>query len=265
MPERFIGIDISPKGIKDRDKEMEDMAKAKTKVKAKKEQEGEEQAEEQQEENPFAEYNNRTYQSYVKNNHADKIPHGVEAPNTRINDFISRVDLTKDHARKILTMVRLKTRDYVADSRKKIEKEFLVYHEEFEGRDWVGRLLRCGDNTEGVYRKVESTPEVKWNDRIGRSEVVGQNLAGTHQIHYIPFSKEKVDEIIAKSDSDKNEIIYVVKTPERRDHFNYDEFTNYTWEQCEKILLYDGGVQMARADRLFQSGKTGNDLNFKPS
>jgi hypothetical protein len=175
------------------------------------------------------------------------------------------VDLTKDHARKIMTMIRLKTRDYVAPDSKKIEKEFLVYHEEFMGHDWLGRILRCGDNTEGVYREVDSAPEVAWNDKFGRSEVVGQNLAGSHQVHYIPFSKEKVDEIIAKSDSDKNEIIYVVKTPDRRDHFNYEEFTNYTWEQCEKILLLDGGVQMARADRLFQSGKTGNDLNFKPS
>jgi hypothetical protein len=48
----------------------------------------------------------------------------VEAPNTRINDFISRIDLTKDHHRKIMTMTRLKTRDYVVDSRKKVEKEY---------------------------------------------------------------------------------------------------------------------------------------------
>jgi hypothetical protein len=255
MPEKFEGIMITPKGVKDKDMVGHGGAN--------KEQKQQEQTEEL--ENPFAEYNNRTYQSYVKNGFADKIIHGVEAPNTRINDFISRVDLTKDHARKIMTMVRLKTTDYVADSRKKPEKEFLVYHEEWIGKDWLGRTLRCGDNTEGVYSEVESVPEVKWNDRFGRSEVVGQNLAGSHTVHYIPFSKQKVDEIIAKSDSDKNEIIYVVKSPPRKDHFNYDEFTNYTWEQCEKILLLDGGIQMARADKLFQSQKTANNLNFKPS
>jgi hypothetical protein len=265
MPEKFIGIEIIPKGISDKDKEI-DMAKAKAKKGAEEKGEGEEQAEEQQEENPFAEYNDKTIQSYIKNGFADKIPHGVEAPNTRIKDFISMVDLTKDHQRKIRAMTRLKTRDYyIADSRKKVEREFLVYEEEWVGKDWLGRILRCGDNIEGVYRKVTSAPEVKWNDKFGRSEVVGQNLTGSHVIHYIPYSKEKVNEIIAKSDSDKNEIIFIVKTPDRRQHFNYDEFTNYTWEQCESILLLDGGVQMARADKLFQSGKTGNDLNFKPS
>jgi hypothetical protein len=218
-----------------------------------------------EEENPFAEYNNKTIQSFVKNNFADKITHSIEAPNTRINDFISRVDLTKDYQRKITTMTRLKTTDYVGETRKKIPKEFLVYEEVWVGKNWLGETLKCYDNIEGVFSEVDSAPEVKWNDRNGRSEVIGQKLAGTHQIHCIPWSKEKVDEIIAKSDSDKNEIDYIVKSPPYRDHFNYDEFTNYTWEQCESILLYDGGVKMARADRLFQSQKTGNDLNFKPS
>jgi hypothetical protein len=223
-------------------------------------------AEEQgQEENPFLEYNNKTVQSFLKNNFADKIPHSVEAPNTRINDFISRVDLTKGYQRKITTMTRLKTTDYVGEVSKKIPKEFVVYEEKWTGHNWLGEKLACYDNIEGVYREVDSAPEVKWNDRNGRSEIVGQNLAGSHQIHYIPWGKEKVDEIIAKSDSDKNEIDFIVKSPPYRDHFNYDEFTNYTWEQCESILLYDGGVKMARADKLFQGQKTANNLNFKPS
>jgi hypothetical protein len=79
------------------------------------------------EENPFAEYNNKTIQSFVKNNFADKITHSIEAPNRRINDFISRVDLTKDYQRKITTMTRLKTTDYVGEVSKKIPKEFLVF------------------------------------------------------------------------------------------------------------------------------------------
>jgi hypothetical protein len=252
MPEKIEGIMITPKAIKRADKY--------------KDEKGEGQAEAI--ENPFTEYNNKTFQSYVKNGFADEIIHGVQAPDTRIKEFISTVDLTKDHQRKIMTMTRLMTRDYVGDSRKKIPKEFLVSQEEWVGKDWLGRTLRCGDNIEGVYQEVSTEPEVKWNDRNGRSEIVGQRLVGGHQIHYIPFSKEKVDEIIARSDSDKNEIDYIVKSPPRRDHFTYDEFVNYSWEQLEGILLYDGGVVAARADRAFQnSGKvlTANNLGFKPS
>ena len=57
-------------------------------------------------ENPFAEYNNRTFQSFVENGFADKIPHGVEAPNTRIKRFVSSIDLAKVYERKITTIQR---------------------------------------------------------------------------------------------------------------------------------------------------------------
>lgn len=70
-----------------------------------------------------------------------------------------------------------------------------------------------------------------------------------------------------QNQSDKNEIDYVVKTPPRMDHFTYDEFVNYSWEQLDNMLLYDGGLVAARADRaLRNSGKvlTANALGFKP-
>lgn len=150
----------------------------------------------------------------------------------------------------------------------KPEKEFIEYQEEWIGKNWLGEKLVCSDNIEGVYTEVYSAPEVIFNNENGRSEVVGQKLAGGHQLYYIPFSKERVGEIITKSDSDKNEIDYIVKSGPRRDHFTYDEFVNYSWAQLETILLYDGGVVAARADQALQnSGKvlTANNLNFKPS
>jgi len=159
------------------------------------------------------------------------------------------------------------TKNYLSDSKKKIEKEFIVYQEEWIGKNWLGETLVCDDNIEGVYTEVDTAPEVRFNNENGRSEVVGQKLAGVHQVYYIPFSKEKVDKIITKSDSDKNDIIYVVKSGPRRDHFTYDEFVNYSWEQLESILLYDGGEVAARAERALQAGGkvlTANNLNFKP-
>jgi YVTN family beta-propeller protein len=74
---------------------------------------------EEPQENPFLEYNNKTYQSYVKNGFADEIPHGVESPERRMKGFISRVDMTKDFQWKIMTMTRLMTKNYLSDSKKK--------------------------------------------------------------------------------------------------------------------------------------------------
>lgn len=54
------------------------------------------------------------------------------------------------------------TRSYLSDERKKPEKEFLVYHEEWVGKNWLGEKLVCSDNFEGVYTEVNSAPEVKF-------------------------------------------------------------------------------------------------------
>ena len=113
----------------------------------------------EEQENPFAEYNGKIFQSYVKNGFTDKIPHGVEAPNTRLKQFISRIDLTKDYERKIMTIVRFKTRNYASTDKRKPEN--LVYQEEWIGKNWLGEKLRCHENFEGVYREVDSAPEVK--------------------------------------------------------------------------------------------------------
>ena len=68
----------------------ESMSKRKSQIKAESKKETQSEPEK-----PVIEYNNRTFQSYVRNNFADKIPHSVEAPDTRMKRFISRVDMTK--------------------------------------------------------------------------------------------------------------------------------------------------------------------------
>jgi hypothetical protein len=135
----------------------------------------------------------------------------------------------------------------------------------------LGEKLGNDKNLEGVFSEVQSLPKVKFNNGTGRSEVVGKNFAGTRDVHYIPFSKETVDRIIAKSDSDKSEILFCVNSPPRRDYFTYDEFVNYTWDQLEEILLMSVGAKAARAKRIMDnSGKdkvltAHNTMNFKSS
>lgn len=218
-------------------------------------------------EKPKIEYNDRTIQSYIKNNIED-IPHQVLAPDERIKKLIHLVDLTKPFGRKIMTMTRFRPRDMDSPG-KHVMKEFLTYLEEWNGHNWLGEKLRNNENCEGVDTEVETVPIVKFNNETGRSEVTGQKISRTHLKYYIPFSKEKVDEIIARSDSDKDEITYVVKSPPCRDHFTYDEFVNFTWEQLDEILMTDGGAKMARAERIKQLGlkvlTANNTLNFKPS
>jgi hypothetical protein len=84
-------------------------------------------------------------------------------------------------------------------------------------------------------------------------------------LYTIPFSKAAVDKIIDDRGQDKSDIIYTVRTSDRRQHFLYDEFVNFTWEQLEDIMMMDGGAEAARIERKLQKVKTANELAFRPA
>ena len=139
----------------------------------------------------------------------------------------------------------------------------IKYYEDWQGKDWMDRKLRNSENLEGVYMEQEAEKIVRYNETKG-PEVAGYKRSGEHTVYTIPYSKEIVDKIIG--DQDKSDIIFTVRTSERRQQFLYDEFVNYSWGQLEQILLLDGGADQARAERALQSGKvlTSNNLEFKP-
>jgi hypothetical protein len=216
---------------------------------------------------PILEYNNRTWKSWVNlgiPDIIDRIPHNVEAPETRKKIFLSRVDLEQGPIqRKITMMVRRKAKNQGEDS-----KEYLVYYDDWFAKDWMGRKLVVSENIEGVYMEQEKEKIIRYNEYKG-PEVVGEKYSGQHEVHYIEFSKEAVDKAIG--DQNKSDIIFVVKIPPRRDRFTYDEFVNFSWDELNDILMLDGGAEADRAERIrIRKGqgskvKTANKLDFKPS
>jgi hypothetical protein len=60
------------------------------------------------------------------------------------------------------------------------------------------------DHIEGIYQEVITEPVYQ------NQELTGYKFSGKRQIHYIPFSKEKVDEIIENSmESDRDSIKFL--------------------------------------------------------
>jgi hypothetical protein len=160
-----------------------------------------------------------------------------------------------------MTIVRFKAKN----RGDKEAKEFLKYTEDWQAKDWMGRKLRNSENIEGIYYEQEEEKIIKYDQNKG-PYVAGYERSGEHAVYTIPFSKEKVDEIIG--DQDKGDIIFTVRTRDRRQEFLYDEFVNYTWEQLEHILMLDGGADEARVMRYKQGQanvKTAKNLDFKPS
>ena len=59
------------------------------------------------------EYNNRSYESYVKNGFADAIPRSIRGPYNRMQKFLSMVDLRKGEIeRSVRSIVRLRAPDW---------------------------------------------------------------------------------------------------------------------------------------------------------
>lgn len=187
-------------------------------------------------EEPIFEYNNKTEQSYIKQN--------VVAPENldlQEKNFLAEVDTTKgDIERTVTRMVRLKAPDYTTKKRER--KEFLVYYENWTGKNWAGKKVApVADHVVGVYQEQEVEP------RIERNRIVGYDRTGQHTVHYIPFSKEKVDEIIENSiGSDKETIVFIVKDgPVRNDKYSYDQFVNYSFADNVKLMHKKGGPALA--------------------
>ena len=97
-------------------------------------------------------------------------------------------------------------------------KDYLLDYENWYGHDWLKKTVPpVADHVEGRYDEVITEPVYQ------KQELVGYRYSGKRQVHYIPFSKEKVDEIIEKSvGSNKETIIYTFKSGPLRMELPYE-------------------------------------------
>ena len=101
------------------------------------------------------EYNNRSYESYMKNGFADNIPRSIKGPRDRMQTFLNKVDLRKGPIERTVKMiVRLRAPDWNS-SKKNERKEFIYYFEDWTGNDWLGIPIDpFSEHIEGKYTEV---------------------------------------------------------------------------------------------------------------
>ena len=164
--------------------------------------------------------------------------------------FLSQVDISKAPIQRTVTvMVRCKAPDYLAlkddsqNQKKPDRKEYLIYREHWEGVDWKGIPVNPVAPWSGYYTKRFTRPHV--NQQTGEVDFLELDPGRMQKIHYIPFSKKKVDELIANSaKSDKETIKYTIKfdsedspigaTAPSRNQFTYDQFV-WDWDKVYKF------------------------------
>lgn len=197
-------------------------------------------------ETELTEYNKRTEQSYIEK--------GLPVPQRldwEVKNFLAQYDPARGPIEKKVTkIVRVKEVDLL--SPKKERKEFMYWYENWDAKDWTGSdLPSVGDHVEGFYMEQTTAPIQEKN------RVVGHKRTGEKKVFYIPFSKEKMDEVIASSiGTDKDTIIYLLKTPQfRDDRFNYEQFANNSFEELIKIAMTPGGPSMAAYAPVTQTTK----------
>jgi hypothetical protein len=217
------------------------------------------------------EWNDRSYQSFMNAGFPNNIPHTITGPRERMLRFLSAVDLTKGPLeRTVKSMVRLRAQDW--STKKRELREFIYYEEEFNAKNWAGVPLNpVSDHIEGRYTEVLTRPVFDERTGVHTDNAWG----GTRMVYYIPFSKQKVDEIIKNSaHSDKDSIRFIIKfgmedSPDSfqlttRNQFSYDRFVNWSWDRLKEFQYWP-------VDDLFNRPKTGaatstttTKLEFKP-
>ncbi len=118
----------------------------------------------------------------------------------------------------------------------------MCWLEDWEGVNWLGIPVNpVRSHVEGMY--LEQLKTAVLDERT--ADKIGYKYAGQRESYYIPFTKKKVDEVIAKSvHSDKESIRYVIKfdsagSPEStamktRNYFTYEQFTEWKWDELYK-------------------------------
>jgi hypothetical protein len=215
------------------------------------------------------EYNDRSYQEYISKGFPDNIPHNIKAPHFRIQKFIAAVDLDQGPLERTVTcMVRLRSTDW--NSKKRTRTEYLYYYETWDAKNWRGHPIEKGrpsEHIEGKYDEVLTRP--KYDEMTGRH--IENEFAGTREIFYIEFSKEKVDEIIKNSvHPNKSNIRYIVKfgtedsqeflNASSRNQFSYDMFV-WPWDKLYEWQTWPVDDMLDRP----KAFKSGTKLEFKPS
>ena len=214
------------------------------------------------------EYNNKSYESYIKAGFADNIPRSIRGPHDRMQTFLNKVDLRKGPLERTVRMIiRLKAIDW--NDPKHARKEFIYYFEDWSANDWLGIPIDpFSEHLEGRFTEALIRP--KLDERTG--EHVDNVFNGTREVYYIPWSKKNVDEIIANSaHTDKYAIKYIIKfgledspegiTMSSRNLFSYDQFVNWSWDKLHEYQYWP-------VDDLFNRPKafrSATKLEFKPS
>lgn len=165
--------------------------------------------------------------------------------------------------RVVTRIVRSRERNYSAPGNKVEFKEYIWYYENWFGKNWINETVApVTDHVEGMYMEQDVTARRDRDWRTGQLLAVQTKRTGEHPVYTIPFSKEKVREIVG--DRDPSTIVFTIKFPGSvsgghgvRNNFSYNDFVNLSLEDAFKLNSKIGGPVMNPLS-------ASNSLSFQP-
>lgn len=205
-------------------------------------------------------FNDRTFESYKKN--GLEPPRPVELSQEKI--FLGSVNVEEDRKieRVVTRIVRSRERDW-STGNKVTYREWIHYMENWFGQNWLGDpIAPVSDHVEGYYMEQEVTIRRDRDMMTGQLGPPIRKRTGEHAVYYIPFTKEKVKEIVG--DQDPAGIVFTIKFPGNvsgdrgiRNNFTYSQFTDLSMEEAFKLNAKPSGP-------LFNQLTASNTLSFQP-
>lgn len=161
--------------------------------------------------------------------------------------FFNQVTIQEEPiTKRIKTMKRLKAFEYYKNEKGRYQKrvkEFLVYNANVSGLDRFGNEIKTR-----ITNGVAYEPDVKIrisHDEYGKSRAE-YTFDHLRNHYYLPYSKKAVDDLIAKTRTDKNSIRFYCEvgsdpngntTKFRCDTYNYSDFVNKTFEELQQLAF----------------------------
>jgi hypothetical protein len=201
-------------------------------------------------------YSTETYDSWKKEGFTPPLP-DYRNDKHEIR-FMSRVDLKHGKVRvEITKLVRIRARDYSEENKDKVAyRDFLTWESNWHAKNWLGVDIMLDSHIEGKY--VQQTKKLVMDNPDPTTGRVNTKYVRSNprDVYTIPFSKEKVEEILKAENpfgpdsiniTDFTNVNYVVKIQNelgvqnfRCGSFTYEQFCE-PWKTVVALATKPGG------------------------
>lgn len=168
------------------------------------------------------------YPNYVEELKAHRIPLSPDIQDTELTNFLTRVDEASIE-KTIPTVVRLRNVNKKGLNKGK-KTEYMIWYENWSGTDTNGHIIApVSDLPKGIDKGVDFSKNI---DNTGVEHFKPER---EYWIYTQEFDPNKLDEILADTNTDPESVQYIVMGIRSWGGFSYEEFRNLSYEEiCER-------------------------------